>query len=87
MKIATVLVLFLLVGCGVQPTLDELETQAFATGDWSAVELRERSIARRAARSGSQCPSGYISYCENQFGSLECACLKRNSFSMTLTGP
>ena len=87
MKIATVFVFFLLVGCGAQPTLDELETQAFATGDWSAVEARERSIARRAARSGSQCPFGYLSYCENQYGNMECTCLKRNSFQMSLTGP
>ena len=79
MKIATVFVLFFLVGCAAQPTLDELETQAFLTGDWSAVEARERSIARRAARSGSQCPSSYIAYCENRFGSMECTCLKQNS--------
>ena len=87
MKIATVFVLFLLVGCGTQPTLDELETLAFATGDWSAVEARERSIARRAARFGNQCPSGYTSYCENHYGSIECACIKRNSYGMTVAGP
>ncbi len=87
MKIATVFILFFLVGCAARPTLDELETQAFATGDWSAVEARERSIARRAARFGNQCPSGYISYCESHYGSTECTCLRRNSFQMTLTGP
>ena len=76
MKIATVFVLFFLVGCAARPTLDELETQAFATGDWSAVESRERSDARRAARFGNQCPSGYTSYCENHYGSKECACIK-----------
>ena len=86
MKIATVFVLFLLVGCSVQPTLDELETQAFLTGDWSAVEKRERSIARRIARSGSQCPSGYVSYCENHLGDVDCTCLKRNSYQITFTG-
>ena len=87
MKIATVFVLFFLVGCAARPTLDELESQAFLTGDWSAVEARERSNARRAARYGIQCPSGYISYCENHFGRTECTCIKRNSFQMTLTGP
>jgi hypothetical protein len=87
MKIATVFVFFLLVGCGAQPTLEELETQAFASGDWSAVEARERSIARRAARFGNQCPSGYASYCENHHGSMECTCLKLSSFQMSFTGP
>ena len=86
MKIATVFVFFLLVGCGAQPTLEELETQAFATGDWSAVEARERSIARRVARSGNQCPSGYTTYCLNRYGSMECTCLKRSSLGMALTG-
>ena len=86
MKIATVLVLFVLVGCAAQPTMDELETQAFITGDWSAVESRERAIARRALRSSRNCPAGYVTYCEESFSSSRCSCLKRDSLSIVLTG-
>ncbi len=86
MKIATVFVLFLLVGCAGQPSMDELETQAFITGDWSAVEARERAIARRALRSGNYCPAGYVTYCDESFGGKRCTCLKRDSLSIVLTG-
>ena len=86
MKIATVFVLSLLVGCAAQPTMDELETQAFLTGDWSAVEARERAVARRALRSGRSCPAGYVTYCEESFGDTRCTCLRRDSMSIVLTG-
>ncbi len=86
MKIATMFVIFLLVGCTAQPTMDELETQAFITGDWSAVEARERAIARRALRSGRQCPDGYIAYCEQNFSGTRCICQRRDSLSVVVTG-
>ncbi len=86
MKIATVFVFFLLVGCAAQPSMDELETQAFITGDWSAVEARERAIARRALRSGKHCPAGYVTYCDESFGGMRCSCLRRDSLSIVVTG-
>ena len=86
MKIATMFAIFLLVGCTAQPTMDELESQAFTTGDWSAVEAREHAIARRAIRSGRQCPDGYISYCEKNFRGKRCSCQRRDSLSVVVTG-
>ncbi len=85
MKIATVFVLFLLVGCAAQPTMDELQTQAFISGDWSAVEARERAVARRALRSGNHCPAGYVAYCDESFGDTRCFCLRQDSWSVVLT--
>ncbi len=86
MKIATMFAIFLLVGCTAQPTMDELETQAFITGDWSAVESRERAIARRALRSGRQCPTGYVTYCDESFAGTRCTCLRRDGVSVVLSG-
>ncbi len=86
MKIATMFAIFLLVGCTAQPTMDELETQAFITGDWSAVEARERAIARRALRSGNHCPAGYVAYCDESFGGTRCSCLRRDSVRIVLSG-
>ncbi|MCH7538407.1 MAG: hypothetical protein IID57_11200, partial [Proteobacteria bacterium] len=48
MKGTGILVLLLMLGgCAVVPTLEDLEDQALLTGDWSQVENRERTIARR----------------------------------------
>lgn len=63
--------LLLLGGCAEMKTLEELEMLAAQTGDWSAVEKRERRQARTAAK----CPSGYISVCQLT-GPLErCGCM------------
>ena len=85
MKIATVFVLFLLVGCAAQPTMDELETQAFISGDWSAVEARERVVARRALRSANYCPAGYVAYCDQSVSVTRCSCVIYDSFSVVVS--
>ena len=48
MKIIVAVVL-LLVSCTPMPTLEELESEATMTGDWSRVEKRERIIRDRLA--------------------------------------
>ena len=84
MKILSVLVLILMAGCTVSPTMDELEAQAMLTGDWSVVEKREQSIARRKFRNGGDCPHNYMKYCESGLGEKRCTCIKRDSFEMML---
>ena len=76
MRILGVLVLGVLAGCSSYQTLEELEQEALVTGDWSAVEQRERILARRAARHGLVCPAGSVSYCETWAGLKgKCACV------------
>lgn len=65
-------------GCGSMETLEELERQAEITGDWSAVQKRERIIARREARRPPSCAPGLISYCESYVGSTRCTCVTRD---------
>jgi hypothetical protein len=72
-------VLVLLAGCATGPTMDELETRAFISGDWSLVEKRERALARRQLYAGPQCPHGYIAYCEERFGDKTCSCVKTDA--------
>ncbi len=86
MKIATLFALILLVGCAARPTMDELQTQAFLSGDWSAVERREQANLRREIRNGIQCPAGHVGLCENRFGDMRCSCVKRSAISMVLYG-
>ena len=80
MKTLSLLAVCLMSGCGMLPSLDELETEAMLTGDWSAVEQRERSIARRMAALPVQCPDGYVAICEENFADRNCACASGDSF-------
>ena len=80
------LALCALAGCSTGPTLEQLEEQALVTGDWSLVEKREATIARRNLRSGIACPSGYIGYCQVRLGSERCTCVEQRGISMMLSG-
>lgn len=76
MKGTGILVLLLMLGgCAVVPTLEELEDQALLTGDWSQVEKRERTIARRQAGEPLDCAAGYVSYCETRIANTQCRCV------------
>ena len=86
MKIATLFALILLVGCVARPTMDELQTQAFLTGDWTAVEKREQANLRRENRNGIQCPAGHVGFCEDRFGEMRCSCAKHSAVSLMLYG-
>ena len=77
MKVLVLLGVIFLSGCGSFQSLDQLEDQAFLTGDWSAVESRERLIAKRKARSGLQCPAGQVGFCEKRTGRSRCGCVDR----------
>jgi hypothetical protein len=75
--------LLFLAGCSAYVPLEQLESEALVSGDWSKVELRQRMLERRKIRSFLQCPTGMIGYCEPGFGREECTCLDRevvNSF-------
>ena len=78
MRVLLLLGMACIAGCGTYATLEELEHQAALTGDWSAVEKRERIIARREAKRGPTCPSGYVAYCQTNLGSMRCACVGRD---------
>ncbi len=79
--IVTFILVLMLGGCAAVPTLEELEDQALLTGDWSQVEKRERTIARRLAGAGEPpiCASGYISVCQTQIGTTRCGCVSRSA--------
>ncbi len=64
-------------GCADLKTLEELEFAALQSGDWSAVEQREKNIARRKARQGVRCPSGSIPVCVDRGTRTRCSCNSR----------
>ena len=71
-----VLALLLVAGCSSFVSMEQLEAEAMLTGNWSAVESRERIIHRRNLRSSLQCPPGSIGYCEMDFGQGNCTCVE-----------
>lgn len=84
--IAVVLTSILIAGCGSLTSLEELEKQAFLTGDWSAVEKRERIIEQRRARQGIKCPPGLVAICDNSAAGQRCACAARDVMLSIIVG-
>lgn len=86
MKIVCVFAVLLLAACASRPSLEQLETQASQTGDWSAVEKRERSLQRMRMRAGTQCPDGYFNFCEGVTGTEHCACVNARTMGNAFVG-
>ena len=76
MKFVGIVALCLLVGCTARPTLEELETEAMATGDWAAVEKRERMDRRMGlVDPDNQCPNGKVLLCNKKGEHEDCECV------------
>lgn len=75
-KISCLVVLVGLAACASRPTVEELEDEALATGDWSAVEEREQ-MDRKMGRyiPDEECPNGEALYCEKKGEREECNCV------------
>jgi hypothetical protein len=74
MKHITLLVLIALVGCASRPTSDELEVEAAKTGEWSAVEDRERMNEKMRAMPELKCPEHLMLICIKDGAHEECFC-------------
>ena len=85
MKGIIALALILLAGCAAVTPLEQLEAEAFISGDWTAVERRERLIARRESRK-THCPPGTVGYCAVDFGTNACSCIKSGALRSLLGG-
>ena len=75
-----------LAACADFQTLEELEFAALQSGDWTAVERREKSIARRKANRGYQCPGDTIAICEQRAGANRCSCSSSDRIGEILAG-
>ena len=74
MKGMIMLLAVLIAGCVQYPTLEELELAALESGDWSAVEQRERLLEKRRSQRGMRCGSGHILVCEHSGTGRRCRC-------------
>jgi hypothetical protein len=74
------LILFLtLSGCSSTTTLEELEAEAIASGDWSEVEKRERILRQQKRTPEFDCPEGFALVCVDGGAGEECACRTRRT--------
>ena len=75
MKSTLFILVVLLVGCAPIPTMEELEQQASASGDWSEVERRERIDRMRSDDVHLTCPDGYMRVCNKETARSICECV------------
>jgi len=66
--------LIVLCACADVKTLEELELEALQTGDWSAVEKREKKLAEKKARQEAGCRATETLLCDNVGGVSRCYC-------------
>ena len=74
MKTLAIVALIFLVGCAGRPTLQQLEAEASVSGDWTAVEKRERMAERMSARTGIECANGLTYICHKEASRNDCSC-------------
>ena len=74
MKGLVLLLAVVLVGCAEFQTLEQLEMAALESGDWSAVEQRERLMEKRRAQRAMSCGRGRIKVCEYNGTGKQCFC-------------
>lgn len=83
MKMVFLMILCLQVGCANRPSMEVLENQALASGDWSEVEQREELLAKRKSNVGLDCPANKTTVCYDGVTSVRCECIAsrgRSSF-------
>ena len=74
-----VLLAFLAIGaCADTRTLEELEQEAMETGDWTAVERREKKLAEKLARREAGCRTTETLVCEELASTARCYCVSKH---------
>jgi hypothetical protein len=75
MRAIVLTALVALAACTSQKTLEELEQEALATGNWTEVEKREMAQTRRGKNSDKRCPEGFVNVCLESGMSIDCRCV------------
>jgi hypothetical protein len=75
MKTIILTALIALVGCAGQTSLEELEQEALATGNWTEVEQREMALTRKGKSKGRRCPDGFVNVCLESGMDIDCECV------------
>lgn len=79
MRTVVLILLLSFAGCSSTSTLEELEAEAMASGDWSEVEKRERILREQKRTAEFRCKEGYTLYCVDKGAGEECICRTRSN--------
>ena len=74
MKTSILLLAIFLAGCAARPSLEQLEDEALASGDWTAVEHREAMNRKRGLTEVAECPVHQTKVCVEDGSSDSCFC-------------
>ena len=72
----TLIAVIILAACAPRPTLQELESEATVTGDWSKVERREELLKERLKAQTTECPDPTIKACIEEGLNSTCYCVR-----------
>jgi hypothetical protein len=87
MKLLAILICTSLqLGCAGSIPLAELEAEALHSGDWSAVDRRERLRARHERHDIPRCPRGAAAVCDGGVEAGDCRCVSRAALQSIFTG-
>jgi len=86
MRAVWILLIFSLVGCADQMTIEQLEDEAITTGDWSEVEDYERLLQEQSRESVPECPDGQIVRCVESGLNVKCDCVSVRALSRRMGG-
>ena len=75
--VISIFVLSILGACAPATPLEELEQQALVTGDWSAVEVRERVNRTQQGGDRPKCPGDELHVCIDEGAVEHCMCYKK----------
>lgn len=84
-RLGMIVCLFALTACAGHTPMQQLEAEALRSGDWSAVQQRERMIARQRGKA-DLCPDGQMAVCVRQVGPERCQCINRAGFGRMASG-
>ena len=75
--VISIFVLSILGACAPATPLEELEQQALVTGDWSAVELRERVMRTQLGGDLPKCLEDELRVCIDEGAVEHCLCYRK----------
>ena len=77
MRTIALVAILVCTGCGSTKSLEDLESEAMISGDWTSVERRERQLRQQKRTAEFDCAADMTLVCVDNGSHEECTCMKR----------
>ena len=77
-RVFVLLAVLAMAACADTRTLEDLEKEAMETGDWTAVERREKKMEEQLARQEAGCRTTETLVCESLGSTSRCYCVRKH---------